>query len=252
MPYTASPFAPSDTVADAGRNNESIASPSILRAERQLRMLEELARIGMDLARALGRRAEAEAEAAGEAVDAVPNAAPQPATQRDPADAFQRISRAIRLTLALEMRTDETLRALQAGEATAEAARREAAIRRAEAAKTRCRQAVEEKVRAVVSHAITAEIEGDEALDACHEALDERLEDDESYEDLADKPLRQTVERLCADLGLSPDWSAWSDDDGWAEPGRFGRHAHSLFNQPSQFPYGCGPSPPNERSARLE
>ncbi|MEO8926384.1 MAG: hypothetical protein ABI306_04400 [Caulobacteraceae bacterium] len=241
------PSAPPEPAADLASDNDAVASPSVLRAERQLRMLEELAQIGMDLARALGRRAEADG------VDAASDAGCKPAlAARDPADAFQRLSRAIRLTLALEMKTDETLRALQAGEATAEASRREAAIRRAEAAKARSRQVAEHEVRAVVAQAIVAEIEGDEALDDCYDALDERLEDDESYEDLADKPLRQTVERLCADLGLSPDWSAWSDDDGWAEPGKFGRPAHSLFNQPSQGPYGCGPSAPREYGARLE
>lgn len=110
---------PADSAADAVSDNHVAPSPSILRAERQLRMLEELAEIGMELARGLGRRV------AAEGVEAASDASCKAATpDRDPADAFQRLSRAVRLTLALEMHTDETLRALLAGEATAEAGNR--------------------------------------------------------------------------------------------------------------------------------
>jgi hypothetical protein len=75
---------------------------AILRAERCLRLLEELAEIGMDLARALHR--EAPAEPAKHAASLV-----------DSADGFARLSRAIRMILTLHARTDEALQALRAG-----------------------------------------------------------------------------------------------------------------------------------------
>src|ERR1022692_2426117 len=80
---------------------EAPADPAVRRAEERLAMLRELAEIGMRLTRAVERRALAEAEA----VEA-PAAAARPAADRansfDPAAAFSSLSRAVRLTLALE------------------------------------------------------------------------------------------------------------------------------------------------------
>jgi hypothetical protein len=78
---------------------------AILRAERRLRILEELTEIAMTLARALERQA----LAAADTVDP-PEPAASAAPAFDPSVAFARISRAIRLTLALEARADEQLR----------------------------------------------------------------------------------------------------------------------------------------------
>jgi hypothetical protein len=78
---------------------------AILRAERRLRLLEELAEIGMDLARALHREALAEP---------AKHTARETPFFGDPVDAFVRVSHVIRLILALEARTDEALRGLRA------------------------------------------------------------------------------------------------------------------------------------------
>ena len=75
----------SNPAADQSATTSEAPDPSILRAERRLRLLEELAEIGMELVRALKPRAEAAETAGG----------------KDPADAFAPLSRAIRLTLAL-------------------------------------------------------------------------------------------------------------------------------------------------------
>ncbi len=75
-------------------------------------MLRELAELGMDLTRALVRQSAAPPEAS-EAPETSP--APRAAPRRDPADAFARLSRAVRLTLALEAKTDDDLAALRAG-----------------------------------------------------------------------------------------------------------------------------------------
>ena len=91
---------------------------------------------------------------------------------------------------------------------------------------------------------------GREALtesDYCElmEALNERLDEDEAYFGMADRPLRETVERLCDDLGLSPDWSLWTGDD-WNDAGPPKRPDWSVFNTPSRkrlYPNGDGPEP---------
>jgi hypothetical protein len=107
------------------RDDAVAADPRIARAEQRLAMLQELSELGMAMTRRLARRAPtapdaavdppAPAEAAGRASSArpTPNAAPGP--RHDPADSFAKLSRAIRLTVALETRTDDDLAALRAG-----------------------------------------------------------------------------------------------------------------------------------------
>ena len=66
-------------------------------------------------------------------------------------------------------------------------------------------------------------------------ALDERLQDDEAYDDVRGQPFREVVQRLCADIGLDPDWSDWTDE-GWPEPDEFfkTRATWSPFNRVSR------------------
>ena len=116
------------------------------------------------------------------------------------ANALARISRAIRLTLALEARTDEALRALRAGVV----AERIEARRRAEAEASARREARSETVERLVFEAAEREIEDLDVLNGVLEAIEERLDHDEAYQDLERLPLRETVERLCADLQLTP------------------------------------------------
>jgi hypothetical protein len=208
---------------------EEAPDPSVARAERRLRLLEELSEIGMELARALKPGAEPD-KAAGE----VP--------AKDPAAAYAPLSRAIRLTLALESRTDKDLRDLKAG---VESARQEARTK----AEVRNLEALEDKVRDLVLDVAERESADSEAFEALEEALEERLDMDEAYWDLGGRPLRQTVERLCHDLGLSPDWSRWADE-GWAGDPPI-RSRFSPFNQPSPrrlfAKFGEPPLPPSGR-----
>ncbi|HEX4742521.1 MAG TPA: hypothetical protein VH353_14440 [Caulobacteraceae bacterium] len=197
--------------------------PAIARAEQRLSLLRELAEIGMDLARALHR----------EALAAEPAAPETPAA--DPAGAFARLSRAIRLTLALEARTDEALRSLRSGLAAERETRRVEASRRAAAEDAARRRARGEKVQDLVLEAAEREIEDEEALSDILAALEERLDADEAYLDLDALPLRQIVERLCADLQLTPDWSLW-DGEAWAPNEPFFRSRGSVFRRPSRKP----------------
>jgi hypothetical protein len=194
--------------------HDEAPDPYVVRAEQRLEMLRELAEIGMDLARGLKPGAEAD-KASGET----------PA--KDPAAVYAPLSRAIRLTLVLEARTDEALRDLKAGvETVRQQARSGAAVRDF--------QAREEKVRELVLTVAEREAADSESLDALEAALEERLERDSAYFDCGVRPLRQSVERLCHDLGLSPDWSRWTGE-GWDEEESL-RSRFSPFNQPSQRP----------------
>jgi len=149
-----------------------------LRAERRLRLLEELADIGMELARALKPHPEADETAAG----------------KDPAVAFAPLSRAIRLTLALEAKTDAEL--------------------------------------CLVLDLSEAEC-GDS--DRFAESLQARLVAQREYRDCRDRPVGETVDRLCRDLGLTPDWTRW-DGHRWDADYAPELPRYSPFNDPDARP----------------
>jgi hypothetical protein len=200
--------------------------PAVLRAERRLRLLEELAEIGMALARALTPAAEAREDPSDDKVHG---------KRRDPADAFGALSRAIRLTLALEARTDAELRDLKAGVVRVREKARKRAAKRARAAAARDHEDRRNRASYLVENLAEAEIgDGDEFENLCA-ALEERLNEDEAYFDCAKWPLREMVERLCKDLGLSPDWSRWTGDD-WILHDADGRSFFSPFRKPSPIP----------------
>ena len=207
--------------------------PSVLRAERRLRLLAELADIGMELARVL--RPGADDLGAGE------ETAPQcgRAKEREKALVFAPLSRAIRLTLALEAKTDAELRDLKAGVARVLDEQRTVAAERRKVAAAKEAEDLADKIRCLVYEAAEAEIGDAGALSELVDALEERIEDDDAYFDLAARPLRETVGRLCADLTLSPDWSRW-DGEGWVKDEPSDRPLRSPFNQPSARPFFPG------------
>jgi hypothetical protein len=178
--------------------------PAVLRAERRLRVLEELTEICMEVARALGRDAAAASEPAAEDRRKV----------RDPAAALNTISRAVRLTVALETKTDEYLRDLKAGVVRERAEEKVRAGERARVRTAEDREARIERVRDLVLCVAETEVPDLDAFDKVFEALDHELELDEVGFGYATRPLRESVERLCADLGLDPDWNRWTDE-GW-------------------------------------
>jgi hypothetical protein len=198
--------------------------PSVVRAEGRLRLLRELAEIGMKLARGL--------EPAPVAADGETGRS----NGLDPADAFARLSRAIRLTLTLEAKTDEELRDLKAGVVRKRKKEAKRASKRHEAAAAKEAEERAEKVRELVAEAAEAEIPDAYEFAGRYLALRERLDEDSAYKDLSERPLREIVERLCKDLMISPDWSRW-DGEGWIkEEGSPKRTRYSIFNQPSAAP----------------
>jgi hypothetical protein len=192
---------------------------SVVLAESRLRMLRRLAEIGMELAE---RTLNTETAAAEKG--------------RDPADSFARLSRAIRLTLILEAKTEAELRDLRAGVVRVREEERIRTAERHEAAATKEAQERAVKVRELVAEAAEFEIADAYEFAGRYVALHERLDEDPAYEDLSGRPLRETVERLCKDLMLTPDWSRW-DGEGWIkQEGAPKRHRYSIFNQPSAVP----------------
>jgi hypothetical protein len=225
----------------ASSTTDEAPDPSVLRAERRLRLLEELTEIGMELARALKPAAEAREEPSDDKAQA---------KGRDPADAFSRVSRAVRLTLALEAKTDEQLRDLKAGVSRVREEARAEAAERAEIAATADREARPDRIREVVTSLAEAEIEDFDERETLCEALEERLAEDEAYIFCDERPLRETVERLCKDLMLTPDPSRW-DGDEWIDHDPTSRSRFSPFREPSRGPvlngHGAPPTPVSSR-----
>jgi hypothetical protein len=146
------------------------------RAERQGRMLDELAELGMSLARRLHERA-MEAEDAEEAERL--------------ALAFHRLSRSVRQTLALQARLErDARRDLVETERHAEAVRTE---------RVNARRA---QVDAHVSRLIWTEAERSEIGDLLVE-LTRTLTEESLGEGFLDGPVEALIERIKAELGLA-------------------------------------------------
>jgi hypothetical protein len=140
-------------------------------AERQGRVLAELAELGLGLARRLAARAEAaQTDAAAEGL----------------ALAFHRVSRSVRLTLALEVRLERER--LQGVRET-----RKETVRAAETRK--------EQVRHALGRAIPTETESDEA-ERLWDALEERLDEEALYEAFTEDALEACIARIRESLGL--------------------------------------------------
>lgn len=177
-------------------------------------MLEELAEIGMDLARALRRRVLAQAAAAEGAMDA-----PALLEQHggDPGLTFSRIARAVRQTLALEARLDQDHQARE-HEAQAERVAAQAARQAAEHGEQRRREFDrQEAVEAVIERAIEAEADERDA-EGLLDDLYEKLAHADEAGDFARYSVDELVARIRRDLGLAPDPgqdNQGRDNGGW-------------------------------------
>jgi hypothetical protein len=198
-----SPSSPQATALDPAPAKPEVCAccDGELRAARRLAVLGELAEIGLALARSLGRQV-------ADAAAAEPAGRPRP-SGGDPALAFSRIARAVRLTLALEARFDQDGQAAEA----------ERAARRADDERARLDRRIgglilKDEARAIARAAIEAEAGergGEIDVERLLADLDERLEDEADWD--CDRPIGEMVARICRDLGVAFDADAWVDED---------------------------------------
>jgi hypothetical protein len=208
--------------------------PRVARAEQRLAMLRELAELGMALTRELTRRTlEAPEELpTPPAAKADPRTVPGP--RHDPAESFARLSRAVRLTLALEATVEGELSDLRAGGIGGSAASPladDANDRVYEDLPRDYPSAHRNRIRDAVHEVINREIVD---LIPAHEVLDtlyERLTEGERYDVFVHRPLKEAVAAICEDLGLHPDWGRWTGE-GWPPPPEGPRHAWQMLWAP--------------------
>jgi hypothetical protein len=193
--------------------------PRVARAEERLAMLRELAELGMTLTRELTRRTleSPETPEAAPAADGNPKAVARavPGPRHDPAESFARLSRAVRLTLALEAKAEEELSALLAGVKDRAAASPPAANDEGFPSERLTRDypsAHRNKIRDAVFDAINREVTDIHPAKEVLDVLYERLIEGERYDAFVHRPLKEAVKAICDDLGLNPDWSRWTDD----------------------------------------
>jgi hypothetical protein len=132
----------------------------------------------------------------------------------DPGAAFNRVWRAVHLAAALALRIADEIAALRAGKplgpvVTAPRAAREA-------------KALRDELQEIGLEALAQDIETAERpeglLGEVHQLRREARMDPAFYR-LLNGPLKDAVAAICADLGLKPDWSLWTEDGFPPPPG---------------------------------
>jgi hypothetical protein len=186
------PIPPADADLDTAAMVETEAA--LERGERHLRVLVELTEIAMKLARSLGELAEARIEAVKTADGAL-------APGEDPAAAFNKIAQTIRRTLALEAKLAKDVKSGRDGLIAERASRRAERDEAHEAAK---KTAVLYGFHdAYVGSSSEAEYE--DLIERLMEDTEEYLGDADEFRGWLDRPVGETVAKLCATLGLDPD-----------------------------------------------
>jgi hypothetical protein len=165
------------------------------RTERDLRMLDQLAEVGMRLVRAVEQQAMA--QAVPEQVGAQGVGALGRMSGGDLALAFSRLARAVRQTIALKAKLVEDRWALDHRQA-ADQAQRAAAVKQARKA------AQKNRVKRIVEGVIDAEADGDDRENLLID-LDLRLDDEDLFADYDERTFGEIVALICRDLGISPD-----------------------------------------------
>ncbi len=177
----------------------------------------------------------------------------------DPSVVYERLCRAVRLAMALQLKIEAEIRALRAGKlpnwAAPAAAREPTRLgdkdedNESEAPETE-REAPELEAPELEA----PELEAPERAEAAESAeapespenlvsdLDERFQENDKFYKLLDGPLKDAVAAICADLGLKPDWSQWTED-GFPPPRGDDVRTWSVFVAPEGGEVGSIPAP---------
>jgi hypothetical protein len=184
----------------------------IAAAEADLAMLARLAQIGMELAEAQGDYAKARlARATADA--------PAPLEPgEDPTAAFDKIAQTVRRTLALKGKVARDLERLRAGLAVQCAERR---ARRAADHERAMTDAVDDALTDAFTQMYgDGEAETDEGDALCREMLidkEDLLGDLDEFRDWLDRPVGETIVRLCAAFGLPADTCVEKNGAWWVK-----------------------------------
>jgi hypothetical protein len=215
---------------------EPAEDPAAARAERRLALLEEMAEIGMRMLRRLDDNRASDAESA---------------------EAFARISRAVRLTLALEEKTDRFLAELLTGpqrlaQGQGQGQAPEPVDYALQAHERRKAALRERKANAFDLLVAVSESEG-ESLESAEKLFDALAESIDVVESAVrgELPLPPMIEGVCARLGLGPELSR-RVAEGW--------RAGYLATRPRFNPWRPSPAspllrdepPPTANGHRLE
>jgi hypothetical protein len=157
----------------------------------QVSLLSRLAEMGMGIAGVIERQVIA-ADAAGETV-----------AERAPID-FARVARAVRLTLMLQARLIKDLEDRERGVA------QRRAWDRNDLAKAR-----KTHVEHVVERIVARQHTDTETVERLIWETSERLDREDLYGHVLDRPLSELIDMLCADMGLDPDWPRLAQE-AWA------------------------------------
>ena len=160
------------------------------------RAMAQLIEIGMALAETLRPQAGAVAEPEPETTESVPAAA-------DPSLRFSRIARVVVLAVTTEGRIIADRRK-RADEMAAVAARGD---------KVRRVMRVERLMEEAITRALPDKDEAADRRDELYWRFEEL--DPEVDLDFGDRSIGETIDRLCRDLGVEPDWDWWAKED-WA------------------------------------
>ena len=151
----------------------------------------------------------------------------------------------MRLTVALQSKLVDGLAALEAGLLTADPA----------APRPDPDYILKARVERIVERAAEAEHDDDAcAVDALVTEAGDRLDDIDLYGDLLDRPVSEILARICADIGLSLDWSRLARE-AWARTEvRDGQASTALIQALGDPPPPLDEaesSQPSRRAARL-
>ncbi len=225
--------------------------PRIAVAERWLCILDALAEIGVRFATFIAHRI-----------------APRPDGPKGPIlvfrflgkpiAAFERVARAVRLAVYLAMRIENEIDDLRAGRSPepgafvsdAPRAKAERLTDLSEAVRKRAGLGDDELETALQE--IAGEVERPEHAARLIGNLRADLREDPEFYRLLNGPLQDAVAAICADLGLKPDWSLWTEDGFPPPPGGGEEDWIAFFVPDPPDPGGdTGPAPPPVRPPPL-